>query len=138
MRSDLSTTNYGSAISLLTDASPDTQSFLRFALQGVNGTVSSATLRMWATNGSSPGYQVYPLTSRRVDRGGVTYATRPGTGSQAATSGSFGSGGVWAPANLTALVTGNGQLDIALKTTSSTQINMNSRRAPTRRSWSLS
>ena len=127
VRSDIPTTNYGSSISLLADGSPDIQSFLRFNLQGLDGTVLSATLRVYANNGNSAGYQVYPLTSSTWDESTVTYATKPGTGSQVAASGSFASGGVWTQANLASLVTGNGVLDIALKTTSSTQISMSSR-----------
>ena len=49
VQADLPTTNYGSALVLKADASPDTQSFLRFNVQGLAGSVvNSAALRLYA------------------------------------------------------------------------------------------
>jgi hypothetical protein len=51
------TTRYGTNAQLIADASPVNQSFLRFDLRGVTGTVQSATLRLHVTdisNGGSP------------------------------------------------------------------------------------
>ena len=62
VRSDLPTTNYGRAVSLVVDATPDTQSYLRFALEGVNGTVTNATLRLFGVSGSAAGYRMHSLT----------------------------------------------------------------------------
>ena len=126
VQSDVPTTNYGTAITLKVDASPDTQSFLRFNVQGIAGTINSATLRLYANNGSSTGYQVFPLTSSSWTETGTTYNDKPATGSLVATSGSFTSGS-WTEANLLPLVTGNGELNIGLKTTSSTSMNFSSR-----------
>ncbi len=127
VRSDNPTGNYGSASSLRADASPDTQSYLRFDLQGVSGTVTSATLRVFANNGSGTGYQVYTLAGGSWDESTVTYASRPAIGSQVASSGSFGSGGTWTEADLTSLIGGDGQLDLALTTSSNTAISLSSR-----------
>jgi hypothetical protein len=124
--SDVATTNYGLNVALKADASPDIQSFLRFNVQGLTGSINSATLRLYANNGSSIGYGVYPLTGGSWTETGTTYSDKPGTGSLAASSGGY-TAGSWAQANLLPLVTGNGELNIALKTTSNTSLSYSSR-----------
>ena len=52
------TTNFGSVSRLDVD-SPGEQSFLRFDLTGVSGTVQRATLRLFVRNGSSNGPSLY-------------------------------------------------------------------------------
>ncbi len=127
VQSDVATTNYGTYTYLKADASPDTQSFLRFNLQGLAGsTISSAALRMYANNASNIGYQVFGPTSSSWTEAGTTYNDRPPTGSLAGSSGGYAIGS-WAQANLPSLVTGDGQLDMAVKTTSNTSLSYSSR-----------
>ncbi len=122
---DVPTTNYGLNVALKADASPDIQSFLRFNVQGIAGTINSATLRLYANNGSTLGYQVYPVTGSWSETV-TTYSDKPAAGSQVATSGSYVTGS-WGSANLMPLVTGNGEINIALKTTSNTSLSYSSR-----------
>ncbi len=127
VQSDVATTNYGTYAYLKADASPDTQSFLRFSVQGVAGTlINSATLRLYSPTAHSTGYQVYPLTSSSWTEIGTTYDNKPGTGGKISASGKIAQNS-WGQADLLPLVTTNGQVDIALKTTSSTQMSLNSR-----------
>lgn len=126
VQGDLPTTNYGTALVLKADASPDTQSFLRFNLQGLAGTVNSATLRLYASNGSSIGYGAYALGGGTWTETATTYSNKPAVGSLAGSSGSY-TAGSWAPANVLPLVTANGDLDVAVKTTSNTSLSYNSR-----------
>ena len=123
--SDVPAANYGLYSYFKADASPDIQSFLRFDVQGLAGSISSATLRVYANNGSGVGYQVYPAAATWTETG-TTYQTKPATGSLAASSGSYATGD-WPQADLASLVTTNGQLDIALKTTSNTSLSYSSR-----------
>ena len=125
VQGDLATTNYGNALILKADASPDTQSFLRFNVQGLAGTVNSATLRLYASNGSGIGYGAYALGSNWTETG-TTYSNMPTAGSLAGSSGSY-TAGAWAQANVLGLVTANGGLDLAVKTTSNTALSYNSR-----------
>ncbi len=127
VHADNPSTNYGRAASLLTDGSPDAQSLLRFALRGIKGSVTRATLRVFAGTGSITGYEVHPVANSTWAEGTVTYDTRPEAGGEVAKSGAFGSGGVWTEVDVTALVTGNGQLDLALRSTGTTAISMSSR-----------
>ena len=127
MQSDIATTNYGLAVALKADASPDTQSFLRFNLQGLAGAiVNSATLRLYTNSGSSIGYQVYSLTGswdeRRHDLQQQAHRRQPGWAPRAAIAKN-----AWAQANVLPLVTGNGELDLAVKTTSNTSLSYSSR-----------
>lgn len=118
--------NYGSSASLRVDASPVTQSFLRFDVQGLVGSIVSATLRVYANSGSSAGYQVRPVSENAWTELGVTSANAPAVGAVAGASGSFSSG-VWTSVDVTALVTGNGSLNLALTGSSNTGIAFDSR-----------
>jgi hypothetical protein len=53
-------TNYGATSTLLADAGPMKEAYLRFTVSGVQGTVTRARLRLWVTNGSGNGPAVYP------------------------------------------------------------------------------
>jgi hypothetical protein len=69
-------TNYGSKPTLLTDGDPINGSYLRFTVSGLEGTVNSARLRLWGTNGSGNGPTVYP-TAIPWSESAVTWNTRP-------------------------------------------------------------
>jgi hypothetical protein len=58
----------------------------------------------------------------------INYNNAPPIGSSAGSSGAF-SGGVWTTVDITSLVTGNGTLNIALTTSSSTAVSLASREA---------
>ena len=57
-------TNYGTNVLLRLDggADPDRESYLRFAVSGVTGTVQSAKLRLYSPNGTDNGPAVYPVS----------------------------------------------------------------------------
>ena len=59
---DATTTNYGTSTTLRADASPDLNSYLRFDVQGLTGSVTSATLRIYANSASSTGYTLHAVT----------------------------------------------------------------------------
>jgi acid phosphatase type 7 len=52
-------TNYGSKSTLLADKDPMNSAYLRFTVPDVEGTVDSARLRLWVTDGSGNGPSVY-------------------------------------------------------------------------------
>lgn len=116
---------YGDATVLKVDGSPDTQSFLRFYIQGVDGAITSATLRLYANSGSGLGYTVHPITGGSWTEMDVNYAGKPSTGDAAASSGSF-TADAWTQVELRPLITGNGLLEVAIKTSGSTAMNFSS------------
>lgn len=74
---DATTTNYGTATTLRADASPDLNSYLRFDVQGLTGSVTSATLRIYANSASSTGYTLYAVTDNTWTETGITYSNAP-------------------------------------------------------------
>lgn len=122
------TTNYGSSNLLRADASPLMRSYLRFNIQGVTGTITRVTLRLYANSASSAGYQIGNVTNNTWTETTINYNNAPAIGSSNGTSGSFGAG-AWTTVDITSLVTGNGTINLGLYTTSSTAISLNSRQA---------
>ena len=122
------TNNYGTSNLLRADGSPIMRSYLRFDLQGISGTVTRVTLRVYANSASSSGYDIGNVTDNTWTESTINYNNAPAIGSSVGTSGSFGAG-VWTTVDVTSLVTGNGTLNLGLYTTSSTAISFNSRQS---------
>jgi hypothetical protein len=122
------TTNYGTSNLLRADASPIMRSYLRFTIQGVNGTITRVTLRIYANSASSTGYNIGNVTNTTWTESTINYNNAPVIGSSIGSSGPF-STGAWTTVDITSLVTGNGTINLGLYTTSSTAISFNSRQA---------
>jgi hypothetical protein len=122
------TANYGTSNLLRADGSPIMRSYLRFNLQGISGTVTRVTLRVYANSASSAGYNIGNVTDNTWAENTINYNNAPAIGSSVGSSGPFGTG-VWTTVDVTSLVTGNGTLNLGLYTTSSTAISFNSRQA---------
>jgi hypothetical protein len=118
-------TNYGTLSRLDVD-SPGEESYIRFAVSGVSGAVQNATLRLFATNGSSNGPSLY-LTGNSWTETGITWNNRP-----APTTGVIADAGVlasnaWAEYDVTAQVTGDGTYSFVLQPDSSNGVTFESR-----------
>jgi len=120
------TSNYGSSTTLRTDASPDVHSYLRFNVQGLNGTVTQATLRIFANSASSLGCTVNSVSDNTWTESAINYSNAPQVGDMVGSSVSFGAGG-WLELDITAYVTGNGTYNLGLTTPGSTAISFASR-----------
>ena len=122
------TTNYGTYKTLIADggSDPDIESYLRFAVGGLPGPVTSAKLRLYTTNGTVDGPAVY-ATSSTWGENTITWNTRP-----ARTSGPQDDKGAiavntWVEYDVTALVTGNGTVSFVLATSSTDDLQAPSR-----------
>jgi hypothetical protein len=122
------TTNYGTSNLLRADGSPIMRSYLRFNLQGINGTVRRVTLRIYANSASSAGYNIGNVTDNTWTESTINYNNAPAIGTSVGTSDAFGAG-VWTTVDVTSLVTGNGTLNLGLYTTSATAISFNSQQS---------
>ena len=122
------TTNYGTSNLLRADGSPIMRSYLQFTIQGITGTVTRVTLRVFANSASSTGYNIGNVTNNTWTESTINYSNAPVIGSSMGSSGPF-SAGAWTTVDVTSLVTGNGTLNLGLYTTSSTAISFNSRQA---------
>jgi fibronectin type III domain protein/calcineurin-like phosphoesterase family protein len=129
---DFPSTNYGLSGTIRAVSSPEYRSYLRFAVNDISGTVTNATLRLYPTSSSATGYQIKRVTGQTWEEGTITYATAPAVGALIGSSGNFSSGN-WTGVNVTSLVNGNGVYDLVLTTTSSSNMNFNSRDASSNR-----
>jgi glucose/arabinose dehydrogenase/PKD repeat protein len=120
------TTNYGSVIALRTDGSPIVRSYLRFNVQGLSGSVTRVTLRVFANTASSAGCSANGVSDNTWAESTLNYNNAPPVGSALSSSGSF-SAGVWISLDVTAYITGNGTYNLALTPLGTTAISFASR-----------
>jgi hypothetical protein len=118
--------NYGALATLRVDASPVIRSYLRFNVQGLNGAVTRATLRVYANSASSQGCTASGVSDNTWTESIVSYNDAPPLGSALGASGSFGTG-AWISIDVTAYITGNGTYNLALTTPGSTAVSLASR-----------
>ncbi len=119
-------TNKGTSTQIRIDNSPVVNSYLRFEVQGLNGSVTSAILRVYANSSSSAGYQLYRIPDTSWGETTLTYNNAPPFGSQAGSMAAF-SAGTWTSVDVTPLITGNGAYSFALTGKSSTAVSLASR-----------
>jgi hypothetical protein len=122
------TTNYGASTQFRVDGSPLVRSYLRFGVQGLNGTVTRATLRVFANSAASSGCVANIVSNNTWTETGLNYNNAPLMGGALGSSGSFGAG-TWITMDVTAYITANGTYNIALTTPGSTAISLASREA---------
>jgi hypothetical protein len=122
------TTNYGTATTLRVDGSPIVRSYLRFTVQGLNGTVAKATLRIFANSASSSSVVASSVSNDTWAETTINYNNAPLLGSALGSSGPV-SAGVWITIDITPYITGNGTYNLALTTPGSTAISLASRQS---------
>jgi hypothetical protein len=122
------TTSYGLLTALRVDASPEINSYLRFNVQGLSGSVTSATLRVYANSASSQGYQVRSVSDNPWGETTIDYNNAPPAGSLLGSSGAFNAGN-WITVDVTSYITGNGDINLALTPLSNTAISLASRQS---------
>ncbi|RPI94887.1 MAG: DNRLRE domain-containing protein [Chloroflexi bacterium] len=127
VRSTLPSNNYGTVTTLRADASsPIERSYLRFNVQGLGGTVTQATLRIYTNNNSNIGFQASRVSSNTWGETTTTYSNAPAVSSLLGSSGAT-TGGTWKTLDVTSYVTGNGTFSFALSTTSNSGMTFPSR-----------
>jgi hypothetical protein len=110
--SNRSTTNFGTSVSLSNNDWPIFLSYLRFDVQGLTGTVSSATLRIYLDKGSAA-FTVAGVADNSWTETGITYSNAPATGSVINGSGSVQAGS-YIEVDITDYLLGNGTINLAL------------------------
>ena len=109
--------NYGSDTVLKVDGDPDYETFLRFEVSGLSGTVSSAKLRMYATDATVNGPAVY-TTGSSWEESTLTFQTKPAMQTLLSTAGAVAAN-TWVEWDVTAAVSGDGTVDLAVMPTGS-------------------
>ena len=121
-------TNFGTATLLRTDAggNPDTESYLRFRVNGLPGRVTSAKLRLFATSNTIDGPAVSP-TSNTWTETGIIWGNKPTpTGGPLSDVGAI-SNATWVEWDVTPAITGAGQFSFQLHQSVSDGVNFHSR-----------
>jgi hypothetical protein len=116
VQADTAATNYGTAVQVVVDRSPERRAFLRFTVAGLAGPVTRAVLRLHAVGGNtgSPhGGTWRTVTDTTWSETAVTWDNQPAidgptVGELAAVTSS-----TWYEIDVTGLVTGNGTYTIA-------------------------
>ncbi len=114
--SNRSTSNYGLIQTLIADTSPVINSYLQFDIQGLDGLVVSATLRLYAIDSSSFGIDVKEVTDDNWQETNITYDTAPALGSTINSSGAV-SADSWTDIDVTSYIAGEGLVSLAFTTT---------------------
>lgn len=119
--------NFGTSTLLYTRSSaPVATSYLRFNVAGVSGTVTNATLNVYAKGSTSFGLEVRPVLGS-WEESTLKYSNAPPVGAVGAKTGGFSSDR-WVSIDVTPLVTG-GTVDLALTTPSTGFVPVSSREA---------
>ncbi|HSJ86947.1 MAG TPA: DNRLRE domain-containing protein, partial [Anaerolineales bacterium] len=108
------------------DAGSHVQSYIRFTVTGISGTVSNAQLRIYVTDGTYDGPMLFS-TSNTWTETGITWNNRP-----AGTSGALGDKGkldvnTWADYDVTSVIRGNGTYSFVLTTYGTDLLGLSSR-----------
>ncbi len=122
------TTNYGSRVVLRVDGAtdPDIESYLRFTVSGLAGSVQRATLRLHATAGTVDGPTVAGTSDSWAELA-VTWSDRPAPTTAAVDDEGPIATGSWVELDVTSLVPANGTFSFALAATSTDGVDFDSR-----------
>jgi chitodextrinase len=125
VRADQPAANFGVDTVLRADGSPVIRAYLRFNVQGLDGSVSRAILRVLPKANHGGGFSVGG-TGTSWSEGTLTFDNAPAVSAPAGASGAL-TAGAWAEVDVTTLVAGNGPVSMALTTTSGTAMSLSSR-----------
>lgn len=127
------TTNYGTNSLIWMDSSPETNGYLRFDVQNLDGPVSSATLRVLMGSTNSTGFDVHQVADTswiETGTGEIIYNNAPTIGSVINASGSVTTN-VWAEIDVTSYITGNGLYSFGTTTSSNSPMRFRTRDSST-------
>jgi hypothetical protein len=120
-------TNFGDAYLRADGGSdPAVESYLRFAVAGLAGPVTQATLRVYAASPTADGPAVYPAGDDWSESG-LTWANRPARTGPAAADVAAVLTGEWVEYDVTELIRGNGTYTLSLASDNVDGVNFRSR-----------
>jgi len=108
------TVNFGTNGQIRVDGSPVVRGYLRFDLSAVPGTITGATLRVYATSGSTAGHAVYSVTDTTWDERTMTWNTAPAIGASSVGGSGPITANTWTAVDVSSLVSGNTPLSMSM------------------------
>jgi len=124
VKSSSPNSNFGSSKQLLVDNSPIVRSYLSFRISGIGGSISNATLKVYANSNSTAGFKIY-LTSNGWGERTINFNNAPAMGNLIGSMGGFRSG-QWINVDITSFITGVGDLSLGVVGINNTAINFTS------------
>jgi len=97
-------------------------------VQGLNGTITKATLRIFANSAASAGLAASAVSDNTWAESTVNFNNAPPLGSALGSVGPV-TAGAWISIDITAYITGDGTYNLALTTPGSTAISLASRQS---------
>jgi hypothetical protein len=122
------TLSFGYSNMLRVYGGPLGASYLRFDVQGLPGSVSRATLRLYANSRSVSGFQVHLVNDTNWSESTLTYQNAPPVGDLIIASEGFPAH-QWVSVDLTSLIKGDGTYNIVLITFNGAPVSFASREA---------
>ncbi len=119
--------NFGSSSRLVVDLAPQTEAYLRFTVPALEGTILKATLRLRVENATGNGPKVRTTAGEWAETA-LTWNNRPAPGVVLADAGKL-SKNSWAIYDVTAGVTGPGQVSFHLGADSNDGVDFTSRQS---------
>jgi acid phosphatase type 7 len=110
--------NYGSSSKLESDRSPLEHALLKFSVSGISGSVTSVRIRLYVTDSSSSGPEIY-RTGTAWNESTVTWNGQPSVISAALDDRGSISSGKYIEYDVTKVVNGDGEYSFLLKADSS-------------------
>ncbi len=120
------TINYGSSTQIRTDGSPTVNSYIRFSVSGLTGTVTSVTLRIYPNSSLSSSINAMAVSDNTWGELSMTWNNAPPMGSKLTTSGTI-TAGTWIPLTVTGYITTDGTYSFGITDNSTTAESMASR-----------
>src|SRR5690348_10388804 len=74
------TANFGTSTQIRYDASPVVHSYIRFDPEGLSGTVTKATLQIWANSSQGTGHDVFPVADTSWGETTINWNNAPAFG----------------------------------------------------------
>lgn len=117
---------YGTTLYVEGGADPDAESYFRFTVAGISGTVTSAKLRVYITDGASSGPAVYTTSNAWVETA-ITWNNRPARAGNGWDDKGALAANTWAEYDVTPFVPGPGTYSFVLATDSTDSLALTSR-----------
>ncbi len=129
--------NYGSSayLRLRGPSAPVYNTYLKFTVSGLSGTVQGATLRLYAYDGSDSGGSAYAASNNYIDdsgpwtESGITWNNAPAIGGTPLDTVGSVADNTWVEYDVTGAVTGNGTFSFGLQSLSTNSLYLRSNEA---------
>jgi hypothetical protein len=120
------TVNKGTTTTIRVDGSPIVNTYIRFTVSGVTGTIVRVRLLIFANSAGNQGIVAHSVADNTWGETTITYNNAPTIGSVLASSAAFSSG-IWVTMDVTPFIAGEGTYSFGITDPSATAISLAAR-----------